>query len=134
MNITRTFDLLERYRQKFPKKEDVFGAKQNGKWIKYSTNDYIEFAYQISYGLLSLGLQKGDKIVTISNNRPEWNFVDMGMAMVGVVHVPLFTSLGSSEYKFILEHSDSKLIFISDKSIYNKISPSIAKINKNEIV
>ena len=102
MSIKRTFDLLERYQQKFPDKEDVFGAKQNGKWITYSTKDYTEFAYQISYGLLSLGLQKGDKIVTISNNRPEWNFVDMGMAMIGVVHVPLFTSLSNSDYEYIL--------------------------------
>ncbi len=134
MNIKRTFDLLERYQQKFPDKKDVFAAKQKGKWITYSTQEYIEFAYQVSYGLLSLGLQKGDKIVTISNNRPEWNFIDMGMAMIGVVHVPLFTSLSNNEYEYILDHSDSRLIFISDQSLYHKLASSITKTNKNEIV
>ncbi len=133
MNITRTFDLLDRYKQKFPEKEDAFGVKQNGKWIKYSTKEYVELAYQISYGLLSLGIQKGDKVVSITNNRPEWNFIDMGMAMIGVVHVPIFTSLSTDEYEFIFEHSDSKLIFVSDKIIYNKIAPVVKKVNKDDI-
>ncbi len=134
MRVTRTFDLLERYEQRFLSKEDAFGVKQNGKWVKYSSKDYIEIAHQISYGLLSLGMQKGDKIVTITNNRPEWNFVDMGMAMIGVIHVPVFTSLSSNEYEFILQHSDAKLIFVSDEALYNKIAQAAKKINKNEII
>jgi long-chain acyl-CoA synthetase len=47
---------------------------------------YIEHARHFAFGLLAMGFKKGDKIATVSNNRPEWNFVDMGMAMVGVVH------------------------------------------------
>ncbi|MCK7534630.1 MAG: AMP-binding protein [Marinilabiliales bacterium] len=134
MSITRTFDLLARYEQLFLNKEDVLCAKQNGKWIKYSTNDYINIAHQVSYGLLALGFQKGDKIITITNNRPEWNFVDMGMAMIGVVHVPVFTSLSSDEYEYILEHSDSKMIFVSDKSLYLKISTAIQKTKKDILI
>jgi long-chain acyl-CoA synthetase len=130
MIITRTFDLLDRFEQLFLNKEDVLCAKQNGKWIKYSTKDYINTAHKVSYGLLALGFQKGDKIITISNNRPEWNFVDMGMAMIGVVHVPIFTSLSSDEYEYILEHSDSKMVFVSDKSLYLKIFSAIQKTKK----
>ncbi|MCD4773895.1 MAG: long-chain fatty acid--CoA ligase [Bacteroidales bacterium] len=120
MKVSRTFDLLERYKANF-KKEDVFVAKENGKWKKYSTQDYIEQSYYFSYGLLSLGFKKGDKILTISNNRPEWNFVDMGMSMIGVVHVPVFTSLNATEYENIFKHSDAKIIIVSNKSLYNQI-------------
>ena len=134
MNVTRTFDLLERYEQKFLRKEDAFGVKQNGKWVKFSSKEYIEISHQLSYGLLSLGIQKGDKIVTISNNRPEWNFIDMGVAMIGAIHVPLFTSLSSDEYEYILQHSDAKLIFVSDKALYNIIAPVLKKISKNEFI
>lgn len=134
MNVKRIFDLLDRYEQLFKNKDDVFGVKQNGKWIKYSTKDYITFSHQISYGLLSLGFQKGDKIITITNNRPEWNFVDMGMAMIGVIHVPVFTSLSSVEYEFIFEHSDAKLIFISDKILYTKIIQAAKKTNKDNLI
>ncbi|MBP7507667.1 MAG: hypothetical protein KA807_07600 [Prolixibacteraceae bacterium] len=77
MSTTRIFDLLDRYKEKFPDKEDVFGVKRNGKWINYSAKDYISISHNISYGLLSLGVKRGDKIVTVSSNRPEWNFVDM---------------------------------------------------------
>ena len=134
MRVSRTFDLLERYEQKFLNKDDAFCLKQNGMWLKYSTKEYIKNAYQISYGLLALGIKKGDKIVSITNNRPEWNFVDMGIAMIGAVHVPLFTSLSSDEYEFILDHSDSKLIFVSDKVMHNKIASVAKKMNKYEII
>ncbi len=131
MEITRTFDLLERYQENFIK-DDVLVFKQNGKWIKYSTQQYIDFSYQISYGLLAMGLKKGNKIATISNNRPEWNFIDMGMSMIGVVHVPLYTSLNAKEYKFILEHSESKYVFISDSKLLKNIKPEIDKIGSVE--
>ena len=73
MKISRTFDLLNRYKENFIK-DDVFVAKEKGVWKKYSTQNYIEQSYFFSYGLLALGFKKGDKILTITNNRPEWNF------------------------------------------------------------
>lgn len=121
MEVTRTFDLLERYRTLFPEKEDVFAAKRNGKWVKFSTRDYIQQSHWFAYGLLEMGLKPGDKISTINNNRPEWNFVDMGLAMSGIIHVPLFATLDAAGYKKIIEHAEIKMIFVSDKSLYNKI-------------
>ncbi len=128
MKITRTFDLLKRYEDNFIK-DVALAVKINKKWIKYSTREYIDYSYRISYGLLAAGLKKGDKIATISNNRPEWNFIDMGAAMIGVVHVPLYTSLSTDEYENILKHSDSRMVFISDKKLLNKIKPAIDKID-----
>lgn len=78
----------------------------------------------MSYGLLKLGLKRGDKIVTVLNNCPEWNFIDMGMAMIGVIHVPVFTSLSTSDYSFILEHSEADIIFVSDNQLYSKVKPA----------
>lgn len=122
MTITRTFDLLDRYISNFPE-ITALAAKENGKWIEYSAKQYNEFAHLFAYGLLEMGFKKGEKIVTISNNRPEWNFVDLGMAMLGIVHVPIFTSLNSDEYKYILEHSDARMVIISDTKLYNSIKP-----------
>ena len=125
MSITRTFDLLDRYKEQF-QKDDALCFKQNGSWIKYSSQEYIEYSYNFCYGLYTLGLRKGDKIITISSNRPEWNFVDMGMAMVGIVHVPLFTSLNSAEYEYIIKDCDARLIFISDSKLYKCVTSSYA--------
>jgi long-chain acyl-CoA synthetase len=125
MNVERTFDLLDRYKEHF-NKEDALCGKQNGAWIKYSSDDYIEYSYNFSYGLLDMGIQKGDKIITISNNRPEWNFADMGMSMIGVIHVPVFTSLASVDYQYIINHSEAKLVIVSDKKLYQVVSSAAA--------
>ena len=127
MEITRTFDLLDQYRAQYPK-EVALAVKQNGKWITYSAQQYLDYSCQISYGLLAMGFRKGDKIATISNNRPEWNFVDMGMAMIGVVHVPIYTSMSALEYENILVHSEATLVFVSDRKLLETLKPVVEKI------
>jgi long-chain acyl-CoA synthetase len=122
MNVERTFDLLDRYKEHFIK-EDALCSKENGVWRKYSTGDYVDNSYNFSYGLLELGIKKGDRIITISNNRPEWNFADMGMSMIGVIHVPVFPSLNIADYQYIINHSEAKLIIVSDKKLYKLVSP-----------
>ncbi len=124
MEVSRIFDLLDLYKQKYPK-GDVLAGKQNGDWIKYSYQDYIDYSNYISYGLLSMGFKRGDKIATVTNNRPEWNFTDMGMMQIGLVHVPIYPTIGIDEYQHILTHSDVKAIIISDALLYNKLKDLI---------
>ncbi len=128
MEVTRLFDLLPFYKKSFKAKDDVLAGKENGKWIKYSIDQYIEAANNISYGLLKLGIQPGDKIATISNNRPEWNFVDMGILQIGAVHVPIYPTISESDYKYILAHSEVKYVFISGKEIMRKIEHILPEI------
>jgi long-chain acyl-CoA synthetase len=122
MTPTRIFDLLDRYLKQFSG-QDVLAEKIDGNWITYTSEQYNEFAHNFAYGLLEMGFKKGDKLVTITNNRPQWNFVDMGTSMAGVVHVPVYTSMNSEEYKYILEHSDAKMVMVSDSKLYNSIHP-----------
>lgn len=129
MKPERTFDLLTRYKEQFHK-ADALCCKQNGVWQQYSSDDYIEYSYHFSYGLLELGILKGDKIITITNNRPEWNFADMGISMIGAVHVPVFSSLGTSDYQYIISHSDAKLILVSDKKIFKLVSAALSEIEQ----
>lgn len=123
----RNFDLLERYITTFPK-HNALSEKINGKWVFYTAEEYNETAHHFACGLLELGFKKGDKIVTITNNRPQWNFVDMGMAMAGVVHVPVYTSMNAEEYGYILEHSDAKMVLVSDKKLYDLVFPVSQKV------
>ena len=123
METSRTFDLIERYQRNFANKTDVFVAKTNGTWKKYGVSDYVDNSNYISYGLLALGLKKGDKVATICNNRPEWNFVDMGLAQTGMLHVPVFTTLNEKRYREILEHAGVKAVFVSNKKLYDTLKP-----------
>lgn len=120
MGVTRIFDLLDQYATKF-NKPDALAGKAGGEWKLYSSGDYIEYANLISCGLLELGFKRGDKIATVTNNRPEWNFMDMGMMQIGVIHVPIYPTISLNEYAYILNHSDVKAIIISDKLLYNKL-------------
>lgn len=123
MDVTRTFDLLGYGKEKYPR-ADVLAAKYNGAWKKFSTDEFIETVNHFSYGLLAMGVSKGDKIATIfSNNLPEWNFTDMGLAQIGAVHVPVYPTLSDYDHSLILAHSDAKYIIVSDKTIYDKIQP-----------
>ncbi len=122
MTITRTFELLEHCKKEFPRADAVAG-KQDGKWITYSTEEYAEYAENIALGLIALGLQKGDKVATVSTNRPEWSFVDMALSMAGIVHVPIYPTIGAEEYRYIFEHAEIKLIITSDQKLFNKINP-----------
>lgn len=121
--VRRTFDLLERYKTMFYTKTDAIACKQNGSWIKYSAQEYIEKSNFLSYGLLSMGLQPGDKIAVVSNNRPEWNFVDLGMAQIGVVHVPIYPTISIDDYSYIFYHAEPKILFVSDKALHDKLKP-----------
>ncbi|MDX2431262.1 MAG: long-chain fatty acid--CoA ligase [Bacteroides sp.] len=124
---TRNFDLLERYVTTFPMHK-AFAEKVDGKWEFYTAEQYNEISHHFALGLMDLGFKKGDKIVTVSNNRPQWNFVDMGMAMAGVVHVPVYTSMNAEEYDYILEHSDAKMVIVSDQKLYDLIFPVSQKV------
>jgi long-chain acyl-CoA synthetase len=131
MEITRTFDLLDRYEAMFMK-DVALAVKLNRQWVNYSTREYLDYACHFAYGLLARGFRKGDKIASVSANRPEWNFIDIGMAMAGVVHVPLYTSLTPEEYENILRHADAKYLMISDKVLWKKIKPIAEKISTIE--
>jgi len=126
---TRTFDLLALYNTKYKGKEIALAGKENRKWVHYSSEDYVSKSYQMSYGLLALGLKKGDKVAVITNNRPEWNFIDMGLAQAGIIHVPLFTNLSAQGYADIFNHAEVKAVFVGNKALHQSIQ-SILDISK----
>ncbi len=126
MEVTRTFDLLERYKLKF-EKPVALALKTKRSWKSYSTEEYITSCHEVAWGLLEMGFQRGDSIITITNNRPEWNFLDHGMSMCGIIHVPVYTSLSPSDYAFIMQHSGAKLVIVSDKKIYDRIEEAKIK-------
>ena len=128
MEVSRIFDLLDQYENKYQPKDDVLAGKENGRWVKYSLKTYREMADNISYGLMKLGVKKGDKIATISNNRPEWNFLDMGIAQIGAVHVPIYPTISEEDYRYILNHAEVKYLFVAGAELLRKIKHIIPEI------
>lgn len=128
MEPTRLFDILELYRNDYAGKEDALAKNVDGKWIKYSSEDYVDLCTNVSYGLLELGLEKGDRVATISQNRPEWNIMDMGIAQAGLVHVPIYPTISSAEQEYILNHCEAKVLFVSDQMLMKKVKAVLNKV------
>ena len=122
MEVKRTFDIIDLNLEKYPR-EDMYCGKQDKEWIKYSTEDVRNYTNWLSYGLLAMGYKKGDKIATITGNKPEWNFVDLGLAQAGIIHVPIYPTISSDEYAYILDHAEINAIFVGNKTILSKVSP-----------
>ena len=125
MEIKRLFDIVTNYLEKYPDKKDALAGKLNEQWITYDIKTFAEYVNMVSYGLLSMGLQKGDKIATLSNNRPEWNFLDLGMLQIGCVHVPIYPTISETDLKFILADAEIKMVVVSDQLLWDKIQAAI---------
>jgi long-chain acyl-CoA synthetase len=119
--VTRLFD-FPYYQLSKLNKEDCFVTKCDGKWVKTSTQKYIDDSNAISRVLLVMGVKKNDKIGLItSSNRTEWNIMDIGILQTGAQTVPIYPTITADEYEYILNHSESKYCFVSDQVVYDKI-------------
>lgn len=127
MEVTRTFDLIDWGNEVYPR-EVMFGGKQGNNWVTYSSEAVSELADLFSCGMMALGYGRGDHIATITPNKAEWNIADHGLAQAGMIHVPIYPTIGHEEYAFILEHSEVKAVIIGNRQLYNKLSTVISKI------
>jgi len=119
--ITRLFEFPYHQLEKY-KLSDALVTKYNGEWIKTSTQEYLDKANALSRGLLRLGVEKNDKIAIISsNNRTEWHITDIGALQTGAQTVPMYPTISAEDYEYILNHSESKYVFVSDTEVYDKL-------------
>ena len=130
---TRIFDILDEISSKYEKK-DFFAKRDGDSWKMYSIQDYVDYAHVFASAFLELGFQKGDKIATIMRNRPAWNFLDMGIMLAGMIHVPVYPTLNPEEYKYILNHCDCKCIVVGIETIYRRVEPVLPEIAQHPLV
>lgn len=128
LRVTRLFDIVDRSKALFSFKNDVLAGKEDGQWKRYSSEAYFDTVEQISYGLIELGVKPGDRIATILNSRPEWNFLDMAIMRVGAIHIPVYPTISQDDYRYILNHAEVVYVFLAGKELYHKIEGIIGDI------
>ncbi len=122
IEITRLFD-FPYYQMENYNLDVALATKQDGKWVKTSTKEYIDKANAISRAFLKLGINKNDKIAIISTtNRTEWNIMDIGILQVAAQSVPIYPTISPEDYQYVLNHSESIYCFISDQEVLDKIN------------
>jgi long-chain acyl-CoA synthetase len=117
---TRLFDLADlqyNIAPDFP----MFSFKKGNEWVKVSNTYFIEQVNETSKGLIALGVQPGEKVALISENRIEWNILDFAIQQIGAVVVAIYPNISTLDYTYIFNHAEIRKCIVSSKTLYTKI-------------
>src|SRR3989338_9123428 len=90
----------------------LYRFARNGHWETYTWQEALRRVREIALGLVSLGVQKVDRVALFSANRVEWSLIDWADICVGALTVPIYSSSTPSQVCHILGHSGSTILFV----------------------
>lgn len=128
MKATRLFDYIAHQFDNGPLDKFV-GSRTDSGWEFYSTAQVIEMSRKLASGLLDLGVASGDKVgLVVYKNRPEWVITDLAIQYIGAIGVPMYPSISSREYEYIMNEAEVKICFVGVGDLYDKVSSAQAKV------
>jgi long-chain acyl-CoA synthetase len=95
------------------RKPEHLKYKQGGAWHAVSSDEFRRAVEELSLGLRALGVERGERVALLSENRPEWAYADMATLTAGAVDVPIYPTLTASQVLYILKDSEAKLALVS---------------------
>jgi long-chain acyl-CoA synthetase len=95
--------------------------ERDGAWVDMSYEALGAAAREIALGLIALGIEPGDRIAVLATTRAEWTLVDCGALCAGAVVVPIYHTNSPDECRYVLEHSEARLVFCEDEEQLVKI-------------
>ncbi len=113
-------------------KPDALSYKINDVWENLSGAAVIEKVKRIALGLADLGVKAGDRVAIISENRPEWSFMDLAILSLRAVNVPIYTTQAVEQIRYILEDSGAKILCVSGKKIFRHAENAIQSVERLE--
>jgi long-chain acyl-CoA synthetase len=121
-------------------KADALGAKpflwdkHEGVWRSRSYGETATQVTRLSRGLRALGVEKGDRVVIVSENRPDWVVADLAIGALGAVSVPAYTTNTTDDHRHILDHSEAKIAIVSTGALATRVLPAASSAEACEIV
>jgi long-chain acyl-CoA synthetase len=121
-------------------KADALGAKpflwdkHDGAWRSKSYGEVAADVKRLARGLRSLGIEKGDRVVIVSENRPEWVVADLAIGAIGAISVPAYTTSTTDDHLYILDHSEAKLAIVSTEILARTVMPAARSAESCEVV
>jgi long-chain acyl-CoA synthetase len=97
-------------------------ARRDGAWRATSSADLERAVEEISMGLRALGVEKGDRVAILSENRPEWAFAGLATLCAGAVDVPVYATLTPPQVEYVLNDSEAKVAFVSTPAQAAKVA------------
>ncbi len=122
MEISRSFDIIDYLTENYPDKK-LFHVKRSGKWVGLATGEFAGKVDHLSMFFIMSGVKREEIVASIfSYNSYEWNIIDLALAQIGAIHLPIYPTLSDSDYLFILNQAEVRWVFLTDQVIYNKLS------------
>ena len=128
----RLIDILPYQLEHYPN-EKAFSDKVTGTWRSFSSAEAKKTIDDLSIGLLKMGIGPKDMVALISQNRVEWNFIDLAVLQIGGIVVPLYPNTSEDNYAFIFDDAKIKLVFVEDDVLFKKVR-KVSKKVKTKIV
>ena len=113
--------LLKKNAEKYGDRKIAMRVKDRGIWQRFTWKDYYEKVKYFSLGLLSLGMERGDKVAILGENKPEIFWAELGVQAAGGTAVDIYTDCTPPEVKFFVEDSDSKFVVTHDQEQVDKL-------------
>jgi long-chain acyl-CoA synthetase len=95
--------------------------KEGDRWIDRSFDEVREIVRPLAFGLVTLGVEKGDRVAILGNTRPEWTYFDFAALSIGATVVPIYQTNSPEECRYVLENSDSKVVVVEDAEQLEKV-------------
>jgi long-chain acyl-CoA synthetase len=95
--------------------------KEGDRWIGKSFDEVVEIVRPLAFGLVTLGVEKGDRVSILANTRPEWTYFDFAALSIGATVVPIYQTNSPEECRYVLENSDSKVVVVEDAEQLEKV-------------
>jgi long-chain acyl-CoA synthetase len=110
------------------------GFKQDGQWRTISWAETARRVAGLAKSLKKLGLEKGDRVMLVSENRPEWCIADLGIMAAGCITVPTYTTNTERDHQHILDNSQSRVVIVSTAKLAQSVMPAVVRSSECEYV
>jgi long-chain acyl-CoA synthetase len=107
--------------------EPFLGAKRDGQWQTMDWGTVATQVSELSRGLRALGLQRGDRVAIVSENRPEWAIADLAVMSAGGISVPAYTTNTVDDHLHILSDSGAKMAIVSTERLAKRLIPAVKR-------
>lgn len=113
-------------------KPDAINHKHGDEWQHFAGREFARRVRHVALGLSRIGIERGDRVALISENRAEWSIVDLAILSLGAINVPLYTTQAPEQVRYILADSGARLLFVSNRKIYRCAAPGINAVETLE--
>ena len=132
-NINSVLTVFDTQARQFVDKPYLW-RKNDGKYVSLSWKEVSEKVCKLALALTGIGILKGDRVVIVSENRPEWQIADLAIMAIGAITVPAYTTSTTSDYEYVIKHSGARALIVSNHELTNKILPAVANCQKCKCV